>query len=170
MEPTIYEINSIEYEHLELTWGQDKEILAMVSKISGKVDGKETIGFNAKSLQKLLLKYDIMGDFWGLVLTPRKNWRYWARQALKIVKPWQWRRGYWRWIDLSPVPNTMLEDMFEDFFLLNKKLLTRLSGLSNVLGLIAQTALKMEEKKPKASSTSSTPKPPPPSAPKSDGS
>ncbi|MCB0295424.1 MAG: hypothetical protein KDG51_09340, partial [Calditrichaeota bacterium] len=120
MEPTIYEINSIKYEHLELTWGQDKEILAMVSKISGKVDGKETIGFNAKSLQKLLLKYDIMGDFWGMVLIPRKGARYWARQALKIVKPWRWRRGYLRWIDLSPVPNTMLEDMFEDFFLLNK--------------------------------------------------
>jgi hypothetical protein len=167
MNEIIYTIGGVKYDHRELTWGQDKELIAMITKISVNVDGNETIAFNAKKLKSLVLKYDILGDFWGLVLIPQKSWQYWAAQGAKLLKPWRWRPGFWRWIDLSPVTNSDLEGMFEDFFLLNKKLMKRLSTLNNVLGLISQTAMAMAEE-PKKSSFSTPPKPPP-SAPKSAG-
>ena len=92
MEPTIYEINSIKYEHLELTWGQDKEILAMVSKISGKVDGKETIGFNAKFLVEMLnvleseeVKLELAGPTRAGILLPVEEVDH--EEILMLVMP-----------------------------------------------------------------------------------
>jgi len=165
MEEIKYTINRVEYEHRELTWGQDKKLIAMIKKVSGKVDGKETIAFNAKKLKGLVSKYDLLGDFWGLILHPRRDFWYWAQQGVKLLQPWRWRPGLWRWVNMAGVSNSMLEEMFDDFFLINKSLMKRLSGLSEVLSLIVTAAQNGKTEK----SSSLTPKKPPQPAPQSAG-
>lgn len=132
MEKIEYTIGGVKYYHEELTWGQDKALFRFLSRAAGNFSMDEEIGIQAKRAADLLARYDLLGRFWYIVLTPEKNWRYWWMRL---------RRGFRREIDLSDVPNSMLGGMMEDFFSLNKALMKKLAGLNDALGFIAKMAM-----------------------------
>jgi hypothetical protein len=139
-----YKIGGITYVQTELTWGQDKAILKLLNRASGKFDGKEQLNVSAKNAFELLSKYDLLGEFWGIVLQPKKSLPYYLHRG-KFYLLWIFRirRGSPRQVDLSAASNSLIKEMFEDFFLLNKMLMKKLAGLNDVLNWIMNT---MEKK------------------------
>jgi hypothetical protein len=156
MENIEYKIGGITYYHRELTWGQDKAILALLNKVSGKFDGKDSLNISAKNAFELLQKHDLLEEFWGIVLWPKKSFRYWAEHGGRLLNPFTWRRGFLRRVNLSDASNTFIREMFEDFFLLNKSLMKKLLSLSDGLSSIAQILQKPEPETAGTKSPSTT--------------
>jgi hypothetical protein len=153
MEDQEYTIGGITYFHRELTWGQDKAILALLNKVSGKFDGKDSLNVSAKNAFELLQKHDLLEEFWGIVLWPKKTFRYWAEHGGRLLNPFTWRRGFLRRVDLSDASNSFIREMFEDFFLFNNSLMKKLLSLSDGLSSIAQILQKPETVGKKSPST-----------------
>jgi hypothetical protein len=158
MEKSEYRIGKITYYQTELTWGQDKRIMELLNRASGKFNGSDQLKVSAKTAFELLSKYDLLGEFWGIVLIPDKPLPYYFHRCKFLLgRLLKNKRGSLREIDLSDAPNSLIKEMFDDFFLLNKLLMKKLSGLNSVLDLIAKT---METKEnSKSPSTSGKPKP-----------
>jgi len=150
MEKIEYTIAGVKYYHEELTWGQDKALFKFLSRAAGSFSMDEEIGIQAKRAAELLARYDLLGRFWFIVLTPVKDWRYWWMRL---------RLGFRREIDLSDAPNSMIGGMMEDFFTLNKALMKKLSSLNDALGFIARMAMANDPalKNGKTKNSTSTP-------------
>jgi hypothetical protein len=153
MEDIEYKIGGITYEHKELTWGQDKAILALLNRVSGKFDAKDSLNISAKNAFALLQKHDLLEEFWGIVLWPKKSFKYWVEHGGRLLNPFTWRRSFRSRVNLSDASNSFIREMFEDFFLLNKSLMKKLLSLSDDLSSIAQILQKPAEDGKKNPST-----------------
>jgi len=135
---TEYNIGSVKFIHDELTWAQDKALTRLVLKLSNLAGGDESLSM--KDLPPILAKHDLLGEFWGIILHRKFNpgwilelpWRIWRLISLKQS---------WNFVNLDPVTNTQLGEMFNDFFLINRPFMKKLSTFGNALGLIAQTTM-----------------------------
>ena len=130
------------YRIKELTWGQDKALTRLVVKLSAKAGESE---ITLKDLPKLLVRHDLLAEFFGIILTPQ----YWNPgfylTRVKAFFKWLAGRQSLRAVNVDHITNSEIEELFEDFFLRNKTFLTKLGNFGNALGLIAKTL--MEEKK-----------------------
>jgi len=135
MERFDYEIGGIKYEQTELTWKKDKKLIALYNRVHSAAFKKEEL--RLKDLQPLLVKYNLLNRFFGIILRPKITFKYIL--LLKFIPYWM---GI---INLEDATNTQIAKIFEDFFLLNQKFGIKLKELGNALGLIASEAAKMPE-------------------------
>ena len=120
MEGYEYKIGRITYFQTELNWKNDRKIFNLFRKFGVLPDDTEV---SAANLQEVLTKGDILGEFLGIILRPKKSLFYFL-QSLKI---WILRHIFRRPIP-SPfvvadlAPNSLIGQIFNDFFLLNRPL------------------------------------------------
>jgi hypothetical protein len=155
MEQKIYKIGRIGFIHRELTWAQDKKLTGMIVKLSGKAGGDQ---ITLKHLPNILLKYDLMGEFWGIVLQRKINLWYFLELPRRFLRIFSLKRSF-KFVDLGGISNSGLGEMFTDFFSLNKAFMKKLSTYGNALGLIARMMIAEEESKRKPSTSKSKPNP-----------
>lgn len=150
-----YKIGRVTYSQEELTWGQDKKIVALYNKAMSKLSGNDNITLAA--IPELLIKYDLIGEFFGIFLQPYKNMA-WYMDRLKFYFKWILgrRRGTWKQLNMDAAGNKQIEQMFDDFFLLNRKLIEKLSSLGNGLSMIAKTLKENPEKIPSSNTSQTT--------------
>ena len=72
MEINEYKIGQVAYEQTELTWAQDKKLSEMIIKLSKLAGGEDAI--TLADLPKLLTRHDLLGEFWGNILTRKFTW------------------------------------------------------------------------------------------------
>ena len=151
MEAKTYRIGKISFLHSELTWAQDKALVQLIMKIS-RIAGEDE-ALSMKDLPRVLAKHDLLGEFWGIVLQRKVNFWFYVENLRRIWRVLTFKQS-WRFVNLDPVTNTQLGDMFDDFFLINKAFMKKLSTFGNALGLIAQTVISSsdEEKQKKKDS------------------
>lgn len=131
MTDKVYNIGKLKYRQQTLTYGQDKKLIALYDKMNIRNEDAE---ITFEEIQKLLRENDLMMDFLEIILTPQRGWRYYLRRAKCFIL----RR---RFLDIDNLGNDIIEQIFDDFFLLNKQLIMRLASYANVLGLIARTVM-----------------------------
>jgi len=143
MDKFTYKIGGVTYTQSELTWGQDKKIMALAQKAQVKLSGKEEITFAA--IPDILRKQDLLARFLSLVLKPRFSpaliWMV-LRNAL---------RGNFGRLNVDKATNSQIQKIFDDFFLLNKPLIEKLSSLGDLFSRIAQASAKDEKTASKSS-------------------
>jgi len=137
-----YKIGKSRYLQTELTWAQDKALSQLIIKLSKKLTGDNPL--TMKELPKMLAKHDLLGEFWGIVLTRKICAGYFLDLPARIWRLIRLKQS-WRFVDLGGVTNTMLIQMFDDFFLINKAFMKKLSSLGNGFGLIARALMTSEE-------------------------
>lgn len=135
MEKLKYKIGLLTYFQEELTFGQDARLINLYARMKNK--SGELSQLRIKDLPEFLIKNNLMEKFFGIILKPKWNVFYlfsfaWFKYLLKGE------------IHLPGATNTQIGEIFEDFFLLNRKYVTILKGYLNSMGLIAA---KMEETK-----------------------
>lgn len=133
-----YKIGHINYSQGELTWAQDKSLLKIYNKVSSLAFRNEEI--KIKDIQQLLAKYDLLDHFFAIILKPKINLFYIF--SLKWI-PYIFKRK----ISLDQATNTQIGQIFSDFFLTNKHILTKLTESLKVLGLVANQAEIMKKEK-----------------------
>ena len=150
METKKYKIGRVKYTQDELTWKQDKILISLYDKLISLSQSNEDL--TLMQLQKLLTKYDLLGEFFAIILKPKISFYYLmlkSRLIFKII--FQLKKGSLKQINIDAASNSLIAKIFEDFFLLNRTLIEKLTSLSDSLGLIAQTAKeKTKPSKPKS--------------------
>lgn len=123
------------YEISELTWGQDKELTRLIIRLSERA-GEEDITLN--DLPPLLIKQDLLAEFWGIVLQPQYwNPLYWWSRIKMLPKVVTGKRSL-RAVEVDHLTNSEMARMFEDFFLKNRSFLTKLKNFGDAFSLIAK--------------------------------
>lgn len=147
MEKCNYKLNRKKFFQKELTYKQDKLLWDLYIEISGKAPNDE---ITIDNLRSMLLGEGIDGEnnlmqrFLNIVLlpSPLPRWQFWKKKKdVELCKA-----------DVENMPNSQLDKIFSDFFLLNKPFLIRLATFGNVLGTTAQTVLRMQENRKATSS------------------
>ena len=139
-----YKIGNIIYYQTELTWEQDKKLIALAKKAQVKLNANDklTIG----EIPNLLQRHDLLAQFLSHVLIPKIGISY-------IIARIFWAcRGQFERVNINKATNTQIEKIFNDFFLLNRMLIEKLSGLGELFTRIAET----EKPKPIIKSKNST--------------
>ena len=154
MEINEYKIGQVAYEQTELTWAQDKKLSEMIIKLSKLAGGEDAI--TLADLPKLLTRHDLLGEFWGNILTRKFTWISLLTLPTRIWRLMIFKQS-WSFVDLSQVTNSGLISMFDDFFLINKMFMKKLSTLGSALGLIAQTLMKEQEQEEQKKKVSRVP-------------
>jgi hypothetical protein len=135
MEKQSYKIGRITYTLSELTYGQDKALVCLYNSVKNSAFKNEEL--RLKDLPDLLAKYNLLDKFFGIILNPARNFFF--------IFSFKWIKYYFRGeICLDRATNTQIGDIFNDFFLLNKKFGNILKEYMNTLGLIANEAEKMK--------------------------
>ena len=143
MENIEYKIGHIIYIQGELTWAQDKALIGIYNSVSNKAFKNEEL--KLKELQGLLMKYNLLNHFFGIILKPKIT--------LTFILSLKWIKYLFKkQISLNVATNSQIAQIFSDFFLLNKKFVNKLTELTNALGLIATQAQVMKEQKNKQQS------------------
>ena len=118
-----YKIGRITYTQSELTLKKDYQLIKMYNDLMGGPAKDEEI--RLKDLQVLLTRHKKLNSFLGIILKPKFD--------IYFILSFKWI-GYARGrIDIRHIPNSMLGKLFDDFFLFNKALMTKLTGLGNIL-------------------------------------
>jgi hypothetical protein len=66
METKEYKIGRVKYTQDELTWRQDKILINLYDKLISLSQSNEDL--TLLQLQKLLTKYDLLGEFFAIIL------------------------------------------------------------------------------------------------------
>ena len=150
MEIKEYKIGKVKYTQDELTWRQDKILIDLYDKLISLSQSNEDL--TLMQLQKLLTKYDLLGEFFAIILKHKFSFAYIILRISLIFKVvFRIKKGSLKQINIDAASNSLIAKIFEDFFLLNKPLITRLSSLGNSLDLIAKTVKeKTKSSKPKS--------------------
>ena len=121
-----YKIGRITYTQSELTLKKDFKLIEMYnSLISGPLKDQE---LRLKDLQVLLTRQNRLNYFFGIILKPKIDAAY--------IISFKWI-GYARgMVAIGEISNSLLVKIFDDFFLFNKALITKLSELGNILELM----------------------------------
>ncbi len=133
-----YRIGKVPFLHTELTWAQDKALTRLILKISNLAGRDNAISM--KDLPRLLARHDLLGEFWGIILRRKFNLGWILELPHRIWRLVSFKQS-WNFVNLDPVTNTQLGEMFDDFFLINRPFMKKLSSFGNALGLIAQAAM-----------------------------
>jgi len=133
------------YYQEELTYGQAKQLIKIYKFLKKRASKDEEL--QVRELQNLLVKHNLLDRFFGIVLKP--VWDPWYVISFKWLKLFFTRR-----ISPDNLGNSQIKKFFEDFFLLNKTLVTLLSEYATALGWIANKAIPVPGPR-KASKTSS---------------
>lgn len=154
-----YRIGRVTYIQEEQTWGQTKRLLALISGAVGRLVDDDSLSI--KELVPLLTRHDLLGEFMGIALIPRRN-GWWVLDRAALL--WKWltfrRRGSLRQVRLEAASNSLVAQIFEDFFFINKPLLKRLTALDGALTY----AVKLTEASRKGTSPESSASTPTPTA------
>lgn len=135
MEKFDYKIGGIVFEQTELTWKQDKQLVQLYNKVSSAAFKNEEL--KLKDLQPLLVRYNLLNHFFGIILRPRFSVRF--------LISFKWFKYYiFKQLNLDNATNSKIGQIFEDFFLLNQAFGNKLKELGKALGLIATEAGKMQ--------------------------
>jgi len=136
MERSEYRIGHLTYFQEELTYGQDKKLLKFYNSIRNKSFKNEEL--KLKDLPEILEKYNLLDSFFGILLKPKWN--------LVYLLSFKWIRYLlYGQIAIDKAKNTEIGEIFNDFFLWNRKYVTILKEYLNTLGL---TAIAMEKTAP----------------------
>lgn len=150
-----YKIGRVTYTQTELTWGQDKQIIALFAGAMGVIPDEEDLSL--ENLKTVLLRYDLMAEFMGIILKPKWDFAYlWNRTVMAIKIVTGKKRGSLRQVDMTPAHNSEIGQIFEDFFLSNKQLVKKLSELDTALGLMVRTAMTAKEANENLKTSAST--------------
>lgn len=145
-----YLIGSLNWQQSELTWKQDRELWDLYIRLAEKAPD-ESVDIN--EILELFTKHDLVADALNIILRPVKDARYY----------WHKFKNFFSRSPLLPAvadaTNSTIQNIFEDFFLLNKTLLTRLATFTNTLGMIAETILNKVAEAEKKSLKQSAPRP-----------
>ena len=135
-----YKIGKLTWRQEELTVKQDNQILKFIGSIAEK-----NPDVDIKNIFDVAVKYNVLGTLFGIILIPKKNIQYYIWKA-GFVLLWLFRirKGVFTQVPLAKAKNSQIKDIMEDFFLLNKELMKKLSKLNNILGLIIQAAMDPE--------------------------
>jgi len=146
MKTTVFEVNSRRYliggrayVQQELTWGQDGELGDLVAGMLAKISGSEPVTQHWYIQQ--LFNTGLIDKFLCIVLKPEPL-SYWDRVRLLFKK-----EEFDILEDVGKAPNTAISQIFEDFFLLNRGLIARLTESAELLSTVAREmiqAAKME--------------------------
>ena len=137
MEKFNYKIGGISYLQTELTWKNDKKLIALYGRVHSVAFKQEEL--RLKDLQPLLAKYNLLNHFFGIILRPQLSFRY--------IVSFKWASYRLGKISLDHATNSEIGQIFQDFFLLNRAFGTKLKEWANALGLIATEAEKMKVNK-----------------------
>lgn len=150
-----YRIGRVTYTQEELTWGQTKRLVALLSRAMGRMVDDEVLSI--ENLVPLLSRYDLIGEALGIALRPRRNGWYWIDRAGLLLRLITRRRGgSLRQVRLDAAANTLVGQVFEDFFFINAPLLKRLTALDGALTWAVQ-AMTTRETAPPSSNSTTTP-------------
>lgn len=138
MEGYNYKIGRVEYYQAELTYGDDRAIAKLFSRLGILPDETEIAPAN---ILAIFAQGDILGEFLGIILKPKPGFFAYA-QAVKV---WALRNIFRkpiprRYILADAAANSLIGQIFEDFFLLNNALIEKLTGLGNLLALTTSKA------------------------------
>jgi hypothetical protein len=143
-----YKIGNLTYYQTELTWEQDKKLIDLAKKAQVKLtaNDKLTIG----EIPGILSKHDLLSAFLSHVLKPKRGISYlWDRIKRAL-------RGNFERVSVNKATNTQIEKIFQDFFLLNRMLIERLSGVGELFSQIAGTGTEPKPKPTTAAKSSTT--------------
>lgn len=110
-----YRIGRLTYTQSELTWKKDMVLFELLKTGLGIADNDEDL--TLLKLQGLLVKYNLMGEFLAIILDPKRDFFYYLFRVLSPFKK----------IHFETATNSTIGTIFEDFFFLNKTLLSRLT-------------------------------------------
>jgi hypothetical protein len=122
-----YKIGRLTYIQSELTLKKDYQLIELYNQLmKGPLKDEE---IRLKDLQIMLTRHNRLEQFFKIILKPKYDFNYlfsfrWILYALGRV-------------NIANIPNSLLRKIFEDFFLFNKPLITKLTGLGNILELMA---------------------------------
>lgn len=121
-----YKIGHLTYTQSELTLKKDYQLIELYNKlIEGPLKDEE---IKLRDLQIMLTRHNRLEQFFRVILRPKYDIIY-----LLSFKWIAYARGR---VNIANIPNSMLAKVFEDFFLFNKALITKLTGLGNILELM----------------------------------
>jgi hypothetical protein len=138
-----YKIGKITYYQTELTWEQDKKLIGLAKQAQVKLSANDNLTIG--ELPGILQKHDLLAAFLTHVLKPRFGLWFMLDRIKRALK------GDFGRVSVNKATNTQIEKIFNDFFLLNRKLIEKLSGFGELFTQIAET-----EKKPMTKSKDST--------------
>lgn len=120
-----YKIGGQIYSQDELTWGQDQKLLNLYRKLDHP-------DLKLSELERILANNNALGKFLRIALIPKYSTLFKNPKALYyyLIR---------REIYLKHTTNSTMGRIFQDFFFLNKKLITKLEELGNIFSLIAAT-------------------------------
>ena len=143
----IYKIGLLKFTQKELTWGKDKQLLKIYSDLSAKNPFKDE-ELKLVDIPILVEKYGLIEKFMGIVLIPKFNlfllfnplvlWNYYALGKIYI----------------DQAANSLMKQVWTDFFFLNRDVVNKLMEFGGVLDLVSSTIRKKITPDPEESKNS----------------
>jgi len=142
-----YKIGHLKFTQTELTWGKDKQLLKIYSDLSAKNPFKDE-ELKLVDIPILVEKYGLIEKFMGIVLIPKFNlfllfsplvlWNYYALGKIYI----------------DQAANSLMKQVWTDFFFLNRDVVNKLMEFGGVLDLVSSTIQQKIKGNPEESQTS----------------
>ena len=140
MEDKKYTVSRIEYTQSELTWKQSNQLYRLYRNVLKIADGQDQVTLG--EIMSLAVKYKVLDKLVDILVEPRRGfWYYWhiSREVLRFPFTRKIRR-----FAIDQAPNSMIIQILEDCFFLNKRVKEILSSFGDVLGLMANIAKTIE--------------------------
>lgn len=132
----IYKIGSLKFQQKELTWGNDKKLLKIYSDLSAKNPFKDE-ELKLADIPVLIEKYNLVERFMGLILVPKFNLSL-LFNPLTLISYYFSGKVY-----MDKAANSMLKQIWSDFFFLNRDVVNKLMELSGALDLMTRMTQKL---------------------------
>ena len=122
-----YKIGRLIYTQSELTLKKDYQLIELYNQLmEGPLKDEE---IRLRDLQAMLTRHNRLEQFFKIILSPKYDFNY--------IFSFRWIGYAMGRVNIANIPNSLLTKVFEDFFLFNKPLITKLTGLGNILELMA---------------------------------
>ena len=127
-----YKIGHLKFTQTELTWGKDKQLLKIYSDLSAKNPFKDE-ELKLVDIPILVEKYGLIEKFMGIVLVPKFN-------LFLLFSPFVlWNYYIMGKIYIDQAANSLMKQVWTDFFFLNRDVVNKLMEFGGVLDLVSST-------------------------------
>lgn len=142
-----YKIGRLKFTQTELTWGKDKQLLKIYSDLSAKNPFKDE-ELKLVDIPILVEKYGLIEKFMGIVLIPKFNlFLFFSPMVL-------WNYYILGKIYIDQAANSLMKQVWTDFFFLNRDVVNKLMEFGGVLDLVSSTIQQKIKGSPGESQTS----------------
>lgn len=144
-----YQIAGVTFHQSELCWGENVKLSTLISSI---IKGSEGLSLDS-DITEILEESQHLTRFFDIILKSKKNFRYFvalvAFHIKKIVGIVDKEEGFCSYV-YGQCPNSIVKQVFTDFFFLNSSLIDKLKDFGRYFEAIREVE-NQEEVTPKPS-------------------